>query len=178
MVEQVSLWHLPLASASSCQVRPHCAVVALYCYCSYQPDGISSCGYQQLLLLLQQYSVAEGIAISSSVYQQHVDRCLLPLCSDFYQFAPLKMDYNATVPEVSASSLGAKPVRLSTLMCPYTSFTYGCQLDSAVIRGSAIATTTGHTENRGGSIKQTWMWKMDFGGKTTSCCMKLLGLHV
>lgn len=72
-------------------------------------------------------------------------------------------------PMVLQSTRAAKGVRLSTLMCPDTNFTYSCQLDASVIRASASSTQRTSSFNLGATIKSTWC---------ASTCMVPLCMHM
>jgi hypothetical protein len=83
-------------------------------------------------------------------------QCTPPHGRYFITYSPLKVDYDLSPPKVLESTRDAKGVRLSTLMCPNTNFTYDCRLDAAVIRGSASSTQHSSSWNYGFSTKQTW----------------------
>ncbi|KAF8060302.1 APA1 [Scenedesmus sp. PABB004] len=80
---------------------------------------------------------------------------------------PISIEFIMSPPEISSSGREAKSVRLSTLMCPYTGFAYGCQLDDSVIHSSA--TPSPHTiGNVGAPAATTWQYDVNFlgvGGK-------------
>ncbi len=83
-------------------------------------------------------------------------QCTPPHRRYFITYSPLKVDYDLSPPVVLESTRDAKGVRLSTLMCPNTNFTYDCRLDAAVIRGSASSTQHSSSWNAGFTTKQTW----------------------
>ncbi|KAF8069695.1 hypothetical protein HT031_001812 [Scenedesmus sp. PABB004] len=70
----------------------------------------------------------------------------------FFEYSALKMKYTMTPPVVTESTRDTRRVRLSTLMCPWAPFTYSCQLEEAVIHGSASINTHSHTYSWGTTI--------------------------
>ncbi|KAF8057898.1 hypothetical protein HT031_005844 [Scenedesmus sp. PABB004] len=117
---------------------------------------------------------AAGTAPSGDVASEHRDTEVdIQGSTDWYrkyfiQYSALKLEYDMSPPEISSSKREAKNARLSTLMCPYTSFKYECQLDAAVIHGSASTTTHTSTWNAGATTKHTWLYGVKFlgtGGK-------------
>ena len=58
----------------------------------------------------------------------------------FSTYKPLLISYAIQPPVVKPETQKAVKTRVSTLMCPYAAFPYTCQLDTALIRGSATST--------------------------------------
>lgn len=82
----------------------------------------------------------------------------------FINYPALKVDSFLTPPAVNAASQSAKKARLSTLMCPALPFDFDCEVNSAIIHGSATGHTDSHTWNVGATTKHTLLYGAKFLG--------------